>query len=641
MTGDSQIWQEQLAHVQQILRVVRDRPPSPEDGTDILKNELRRAQIASLFPDSQRELDDAIARAAGGAQAAILTQQRWRRYEDDGQIQLVEPGLPPRLCPVGDARLDWPTWIQCLSVALIARDSDTLNALCTPESIEACSLPATAIDPFWPFYCSALAATVVEPTAAVPLITDATAGLAQSTIADPNLIALRLRPLLQLAKALSTDAEAFNAALQVVLTSHQQFYRQADPYDWSGLFALEATALTALAVDRGFAITIQSDYLPSALISGELSFNHTEVIYHFPQRSIFSADEAHWFLDLAGFPRQGRSHQLLENNGQLMACYNAHAAPGLPHAIAPFILMDAAAADTANPAPALDAGQLLALAETFASELLPDVQQAKARISDAIACVNAAISRISPSQTAISVASLTSPQGKHLYQTEPARFRRDRLIAYRDGLTAVLSKLDTPSGTPTPVNAVAPTSPVALEATVTDTPSSADILSNHSVNDSREINLRTEALVAMTVIRAQAMPLLAAIAQDKTGEVVSQLIPQDHDYAQVFVPEMVETARAGYSKLWDKALPLQRPDSTQTEIHCSLSPAGMLQDDNELSYHFPRGYRTIANYLNPHRVWLSWQYSAPGQASGLSFDGLVWLNDHWVWFPKPYRILRR
>ena len=25
--------------------------------------------------------------------------------------------------------------------------------------------------------------------------------------------------------------------------------------------------------------------------------------------------------------------------------------------------------------------------------------------------------------------------------------------------------------------------------------------------------------------------------------------------------------------------------------------------------------------------------------SGLAFDGLVWCDDHWAWFPKPYRFL--
>ena len=29
----------------------------------------------------------------------------------------------------------------------------------------------------------------------------------------------------------------------------------------------------------------------------------------------------------------------------------------------------------------------------------------------------------------------------------------------------------------------------------------------------------------------------------------------------------------------------------------------------------------------------------PGEAHGMAHDGLVYLDDHWAWFPKPWRVL--
>lgn len=77
----------------------------------------------------------------------------------------------------------------------------------------------------------------------------------------------------------------------------------------------------------------------------------------------------------------------------------------------------------------------------------------------------------------------------------------------------------------------------------------------------------------------------------------------------------------------------------QTELVVNLSPAAMLGAENELSCHFPGGYRKIAAHLDPQRVWVAWKYRRPGESSGMAFDGLVRVDDHWAWFPKPYRVV--
>jgi hypothetical protein len=65
----------------------------------------------------------------------------------------------------------------------------------------------------------------------------------------------------------------------------------------------------------------------------------------------------------------------------------------------------------------------------------------------------------------------------------------------------------------------------------------------------------------------------------------------------------------------------------------------MLRSPNQLSRHFPGGYRAIAGYLRAERVWLCWRYAAHGAERGTLYDGLVQLEGRWLWCPKPYRVV--
>lgn len=150
---------------------------------------------------------------------------------------------------------------------------------------------------------------------------------------------------------------------------------------------------------------------------------------------------------------------------------------------------------------------------------------------------------------------------------------------------------------------------------------------------------RSLALASAELIGAQVAPILEAIAQDQSGTVVERLQPRDEDYAKVFVGDAVDAARRAYTTAAKVRPGMDYPTAEQNELRIFVAPAGMLTYDNELSRHFPGGYRAIAHQLNPHRVWVAWKYVRPETGTGLAYDGLVWLDDHWSWFSKPYRAL--
>lgn len=144
---------------------------------------------------------------------------------------------------------------------------------------------------------------------------------------------------------------------------------------------------------------------------------------------------------------------------------------------------------------------------------------------------------------------------------------------------------------------------------------------------------------ALRLIEAELRPLLQALANDVDGKLSAGLRPRPGDPALAFTADIAPAVEQAYDAIWRES-PRVDPFPVVGELRIHLAPAGMLAEENALSRHFPSGYRAIAPWLQPHCVWASWKYLKPGHDAGMAYDGLVWLRDHWAWFPKPYRALR-
>lgn len=136
----------------------------------------------------------------------------------------------------------------------------------------------------------------------------------------------------------------------------------------------------------------------------------------------------------------------------------------------------------------------------------------------------------------------------------------------------------------------------------------------------------------------QALPLLRALREPNSGPLVRSLQPAAEDYARLFHADVADRVRAAYAALW-RDPPVIDPGASYSEIDASAAPAGMFRWKNDYSWVFPQGYREIAGWLEPGRVWLRWRYRRPESTTGVAYDGLAWVGDRWVWCPKPYRIL--
>ncbi|MGK0359332.1 MAG: hypothetical protein ACI9U2_001634 [Bradymonadia bacterium] len=147
---------------------------------------------------------------------------------------------------------------------------------------------------------------------------------------------------------------------------------------------------------------------------------------------------------------------------------------------------------------------------------------------------------------------------------------------------------------------------------------------------------------AIESIVASVRPLLAAFADPAadTAALVAQLRPRSGDAAAAFHADVAAHVQAAYDQLWQDA-PQIEPKPGQTALRIDPCPAGMFGQQTPLTRPFPGGYAALGPYLIPNRIWLTWRYTEPDAPRGMAYNGLVWLDDHWAWFPKPYRVVGR
>jgi hypothetical protein len=150
---------------------------------------------------------------------------------------------------------------------------------------------------------------------------------------------------------------------------------------------------------------------------------------------------------------------------------------------------------------------------------------------------------------------------------------------------------------------------------------------------------RQQTLTVMQILCRRAIPVLAALVGPDAPAVLGSMRPCADDYWRVFDAAIVEQVRDAYDVLWRTPPELDRLVSGEVKLRVDAAPAGMLREENELSRHFPGGYHALAPYLVPDRVWFVWRYLHGSAEAGMRYDGVVLLDDRWVWFPKPYLVV--
>ena len=145
--------------------------------------------------------------------------------------------------------------------------------------------------------------------------------------------------------------------------------------------------------------------------------------------------------------------------------------------------------------------------------------------------------------------------------------------------------------------------------------------------------MNTSVLVAFTVSFWRARRL-------RVAALTLALRPREDDYRQAFMGPSADQARLAYEPLWSQA-PIIEPQEGQTQLRVAVAAAEDLAVDGPVAQAFPGGYRHIVGRISSGTCWVAWQFLRPGDTSGLQFDGLVYLEGRFAWFPKPWRMFPR
>lgn len=144
---------------------------------------------------------------------------------------------------------------------------------------------------------------------------------------------------------------------------------------------------------------------------------------------------------------------------------------------------------------------------------------------------------------------------------------------------------------------------------------------------------RLEMLGTSRMLAESALELIHAL---RDVNILRDMLPTRADCAAAFHASIVD----GVWQALKSRKPPARGITCQPEAAEDITaiPAGGLRWQNELSQRYVLGYRHIAGWMEPSRIWLRWVGTEP-DGGVREMDGLVFVNEHWVWMPKVFRVI--
>ena len=79
------------------------------------------------------------------------------------------------------------------------------------------------------------------------------------------------------------------------------------------------------------------------------------------------------------------------------------------------------------------------------------------------------------------------------------------------------------------------------------------------------------------------------------------------------------------------------PKPNHSQLLTTFATTGALKAGDPVLRDFPGGYREVLSYIVNDVPIARFKFVEKGETLGLAFDGLIYVNDHWVLMPKPWR----
>lgn len=115
------------------------------------------------------------------------------------------------------------------------------------------------------------------------------------------------------------------------------------------------------------------------------------------------------------------------------------------------------------------------------------------------------------------------------------------------------------------------------------------------------------------------------------------LRPTTSDYKTLFDAKTAAKIEAAQAKDWDSNKAVIKPKPGQTEIKIWSATGSDLAKGTGNAKEFPGGYKKVAKHLAPAVLFFRFKFVEAGKETGTAYDGLAFVNGHWVIAPKPWR----
>lgn len=118
------------------------------------------------------------------------------------------------------------------------------------------------------------------------------------------------------------------------------------------------------------------------------------------------------------------------------------------------------------------------------------------------------------------------------------------------------------------------------------------------------------------------------------------LRPTAADYKALFDDETASKMESAYAKEWDAGHMVIKPkNERQSEIKLWGATGAELAEGKGHAKEFPGGYKKVGKHLSPTVTFYAFKFVERGKEAGMAFDGLAYVNAHWVIVPKPFHNL--
>lgn len=118
-----------------------------------------------------------------------------------------------------------------------------------------------------------------------------------------------------------------------------------------------------------------------------------------------------------------------------------------------------------------------------------------------------------------------------------------------------------------------------------------------------------------------------------------KLRPTHEDFQAVFKDDVVKEVEAGYKQPWDEGKILIHGQPGQTELLMTSATTEELKQQKGEALSFPGGYAKAAPYYKDGLRIFRFKFVRPGEQLGFAWEGLIFVNGHWAFFPKPWRVI--